>query len=125
VSFHEGFFSQSVPAGLPAIDRLMAIWMDVDLYSSATDVMPVVSKLDQRGAIFSHECAAAHFENGAIRPREPSTENVVPAIVGRFQAMNAPLTGRYIFGSTGAFWAGATGLPVLANACLLDLVSAI
>ena len=125
VEFHEGFFSQSVPVGLPAIDSLMTIWMDVDLFSSATDVMPVVGKLDPRGAIFSHECTAGHFDNGAIRPREASSENVVPAIVGRFQAMNAPLTGRYITGATGAFWAATTGVPVLANACLIDLVGAI
>ena len=125
VEFHQGFFSQSVPVVLPAIHRLMTIWMDVDLYSSAVDVMPVVAKLDDRGAIFSHECMASHFDNGAIRPLGPSSENVVPAIVSRFQAMNAPLTGRYITGSTGAFWAETTGFPVLANACLIDLVGAI
>jgi hypothetical protein len=124
VAFHPGFFSDSVPRDLPRLPPLMAAWMDVDLHSSAQDVMPALDRLDPRGALFSHECTAGHFERGEIRALATGEENVVPAIAAHYARAGLSLTGAYVGGSTGAFWARGTGVPVLANACLLELANA-
>ena len=59
VTFHKGFFSDSLKR--VNIPPLMTIWMDVDLFSSATDVMTIANNLNKHGAIFSHECTAVIF----------------------------------------------------------------
>ena len=101
------------------------IWMDVDLYSSAKDVMLAFDKLDSRGAIFSHECNDVNYKAGAIDPREVMPDNVVPAIVEAYRAARRVPTGRFVFGNTGSFWAKGSGFPVLPSECLARLVSEI
>ena len=64
VTFHKGFFSQT----LPSLDvaRFITLWMDVDLESSAEDVMTVFDRLDPRGAVFTHECEPRFFDGDRI-----------------------------------------------------------
>ncbi len=59
VVYHRGYFSDSLRR--TEVPTLMALWMDVDLETSARDVMTVAHKVDPRGAIFSHECAPEDF----------------------------------------------------------------
>jgi len=120
VSYHKGFFSDSLPrANIP---QLMSLWMDVDLASSAKDLMIVADQIDPRGAVFSHECDAGNFVDGAITAHPDS---VIPAIVDRFAQLGTPVTGRFLSGNTGAFWRGDSGIPVLSSSALLRLITSI
>jgi len=103
---------------------LMGLWMDVDLESSAEDVMTIHPRLDPLGAVFTHECEAVHFDGDRIvAVRDPNT--VVPSIVDAFARAGAPALGRYLTGNTGAFWRRDGGLPVLADAPLRKLLAGI
>jgi hypothetical protein len=111
VTFHKGFFSESVPRWTrkPAA----CIWMDVDLERSVQDTLPVFGSLDVRGALFSHECIVEDFQDGRVVVRRGS-DHVVGAIVDGFvAARGVPPTGTFIAHHTGAFWSEATGIPVL------------
>lgn len=110
VSFHPGFFRESLPQ--IQIPNLVSLWMDVDLDSSARDLLTIADKVDARGAVFSHECQERHFQNGQI-VCERSPDMVIPAIVDRFNQLGTPVTGRYVFGCTGTFWRVSTGIPVM------------
>jgi O-methyltransferase len=123
VKMHQGFFSDSVPKSIERLPSLAAIWMDVDLATSAKDVLPMISKLDPRGALFSHESPEPHFANGAVHPLSPSPDNVVVPIVECFGA--GRLAGRHIVGSHGSFWKKETGIPVLSNQALMALLQAV
>jgi len=120
VTYHKGFFSDSLP--ISNIPELISLWMDVDLASSATDVMTIADRLDRRGAVFSHECDADNFVNGEIVAHRDS---VIPSIVDRFSGLGASVTGRFLFGNTGAFWRRRDGVPVLSASALQKLVSSI
>jgi hypothetical protein len=125
VEYHKGYFNSSIPACAPTMTDLAIIWMDVDLFSSAVDVMSLSPKLDVRGAIFSHECQSAQFADGKIIAGAQSPDNVVAAIVQRFNARNIAITGRFVSGCTGAFWCKRDGIPVLANSCLMSMLASI
>lgn len=101
VVLHQGFFADTLPTvDLPL---LVALWMDVDLESSARDVMPALAKLDPRGALFSHECPASLIADGsASAPRSP--DQVVLLLLDGFAALERPVAARHIAGNTGAFW---------------------
>ena len=122
VTYHKGYFSDTVqPEGFP---RLLSMWLDVDLQSSSRDAMLIADKVDALGAVFSHECTPDNFsENGIVANGGP--ESPVAPIVERFSEMKVPLAGRFVTGSTGAFWRKQGGIPVLSNAVLLRLVNAI
>jgi O-methyltransferase len=122
VSFHKGFFSDTLATfDMPP---LMALWMDVDLESSATDVMTVFDKVDPLSAIFSHECEPPQFVDDQIRAtRDPNT--VVPPIVDAFERSSVSPRGRYLSGCTGAFWRRDGGLPVLGDAPLRRLLAGV
>ena len=120
VTYHKGFFSASLPVS--NIPGLISLWMDVDLASSATDVMTIADRLDPRGAVFSHECDADNFVNGEIVAYRDS---VIPSIMDRFSGFGAPVTGRFLFGNTGAFWRRREGVPVLSASVLQKLMSSI
>ncbi|MFL6796092.1 MAG: TylF/MycF/NovP-related O-methyltransferase [Xanthobacteraceae bacterium] len=122
VEYHPGYFSQSIPANITGLPKFAAIWMDVDLFSSANDVMMITDKLDIHGAIFSHECQSSSFTNGHVVGGPVTPENVVAAIVGHFERLNIPIAGRFIAGCTGAFWRKHQGIPVLANEELMSLL---
>jgi hypothetical protein len=121
-TFHEGFFSESLKRWRP--DKLLCLWMDVDLESSARDLMVVGDAVDPRGAIFSHECTADVFRDGRVEST-PRPDNPIAPMLETFEALGRPMTGHYVSGFTGAFWAKDTGIPVLGTAPLFDLASAL
>jgi O-methyltransferase len=120
VTYHKGYFSDTLPA--LTIPNIACLWMDVDLQSSARDVMMLADKLDERGAIFSHECEAKDFADNSI---SAGHDGVILPILERFGDIGAPLSGRFILGNTGAFWRRDKGIPVLSSEALLALTSAI
>jgi O-methyltransferase len=122
VVFHKGYFSESLRNC--ALPPLISLWMDVDLESSSRDVMTIAEKIDPAGAIFSHEVRASDFDGLSVVPRRGS-ESVVGPIVDRFAHLDTELDGAFLFGDTGAFWRGSGGIPVLPNAALHRILSAI
>lgn len=122
VIFHKGFFADSLRDFTPP--PLMCLWMDVDLESSARDLVPAIDRLDLRGTLFSHECAATMFQNGEIITN-PSLDNPVSPVLARSEDLGRPLTGRYVAGYTGAFWARTGGTPAIDTKVLMDMVKAL
>ena len=118
VRYHEGFFADTLPTvTLPQVGQL---WMDVDLESSARDVMTVLPRLDPRAAVFSHECPPSAFTaDGITSDRSPDA--VIPPILDAFAASGRRVAGRHIDGHTGAFWDADAGIPVLPTPALLEL----
>jgi hypothetical protein len=122
VEFHKGFFSDTFRTYRPP--QLMCLWMDVDLESSARDLMVVADRLEPRASLFSHECTSEFFRNGEI-VRVSGMDNPVPPMLDRFEELRRPLTGRFIAGNTGSFWPRAGGIPVMDATVLHDLVSSV
>ncbi|WP_166675391.1 TylF/MycF/NovP-related O-methyltransferase [Novosphingobium sp. PhB55] len=122
VTFHKGFFADSLRHFTPP--PLLCLWMDVDLESSAEDLLSAIDRLDPRGTLFSHECTATMFQNGEI-VASPAPDNPVPPVMMRSEALGRPLTGRYVAGYTGAFWPRAGGTPVVDAAVLMELAEAL
>jgi O-methyltransferase len=120
VAYHKGFFADSLPVS--DIPGLISLWMDVDLASSAQDVMMIAEKIDSRGAVFSHECEAANFVDGRIVAQ---SDSVIPSIVDRFSKLGAPVTGQFLSGNTGAFWRRDGGVPVLSARTLMKVMTSI
>jgi hypothetical protein len=118
VRYHQGFFADSIPT-VP-LSNVAQLWMDVDLESSAKDVMEVLPHVDRRGAVFSHECPGEAFSGDRI-VSERSPETVIPPILDAFAALGRPVAGRHIHGYTGAFWDAEVGIPVLPTSALLRL----
>lgn len=110
VTFHAGFFSDSVPRWTRK--PVACLWMDVDLEQSAADALAVFPDLDTRGALFSHECQPETFDRGRpVVHRGP--DNVLGPIVDAFAAAGRDPVGFFVSGCTGAFWDARRGLPVL------------
>jgi hypothetical protein len=64
VEYVEGWFSDTLKSWKRP---LVLLWLDVDLLSSALDVLnPCLHHLEPRGAIFSHEFEAEHINNNKI-----------------------------------------------------------
>lgn len=122
VEFHKGFFSDTFRHYRPP--ALMCLWMDVDLEVSSRDLMVVADRLDPRSTLFSHESSPDMFVGGTVI-NAPSCGNPIPPMLDRFDGMGRPLTGRFVRGTTGAFWAREGGVPAVDNAVLIDLVRAI
>jgi len=120
VEFHKGYYCDS----LSAFDcpDLISLWMDVDLESSARDVTRVFHKVSQAGAVFSHECRADNFLNGAIKA-ERAADSVIPPILDSFKQQQVEVRGRFLWGNTGAFWRQGGSCPVLSNAVLQKLIA--
>ncbi len=71
VHFVEGWFRDSLPS---FTDPIALLWMDVDLYASATDVLDATwEQLDERAAIFSHEFLPEQIDPAGriLHPHEP------------------------------------------------------
>lgn len=122
VEFHKGFFSETFKTYRPP--RLMCLWMDVDLELSARDLLAALDGLDPRATLFSHECLADMFRGGEI-VTQPSPDNPIPPVMERFEEMGRPMTGAFIRGNTGAFWAREGGIPAMDHHLLVELVKAI
>ncbi len=115
VTYHEGYFSDSVPRW-PRVP-VACVWMDVDLESSADDALQVFECLDRAGALFSHECLAQHFVGRNVRS-ERSPGDVVMPIIDAFGRAGRRLEGRFVAGNTGAFWDPDSAVPVLSTPAL-------
>ena len=109
VNYHQGFFADTLPQFKTGM--VSCIWLDVDLESSARDVMQILPRLDPRGCIFSHECWSDHFDeaNSITAPR--SHESVLPPVRDAFTADNRQPLGRYLVGRTGVIWDRARSVP--------------
>lgn len=118
VVLHKGYFCDSLRT--MKMPKLISLWMDVDLETSAKDVMTTFGSVDERGAVFSHECSPEHFADGISGPRGP--DSVVPPIIDAYEIAGAQIAGRFIRGNTGAFWRDRTGIPVVENIIPLGLV---
>ena len=116
--FHKGFFSDTFKNYRPP--PLMCLWMDVDLELSSRDLMVVADRLDPRSTLFSHESSPDMFVGDRV-VSAPRPDNPIPPILDRFEEMQRPLTGRFVRGTTGAFWAREGGIPVMDNAVVMDL----
>lgn len=119
VKFHKGFFADTFRDWVPP--PLLCLWMDVDLEVSARDMMAGAHRLDPRGTLFSHECPARIFQNGSI-VSPAALDNPIAPMLARFAQLGRPLTGRYVSGFTGAFWAREGGIAVVDTDLLFDLV---
>ncbi|MDE2597718.1 MAG: hypothetical protein KGL44_12670, partial [Sphingomonadales bacterium] len=119
---HKGFFSDTFRTYRPP--ELMCLWMDVDLELSSRDLMVVADRLDPRSTLFSHESSPDIFVDGAI-VSPPRPDNPIAPMIERFDEMNRPLTGRFVRGTTGAFWPREGGIPVLDNRVVMDLAETI
>jgi uncharacterized protein YbaR (Trm112 family) len=87
--------------------------MDVDLDSSARDVMKAAKMVSPLGAIFSHECSPENFLGRTPRSRSGGPDDVVPAILSYYESEASPVNGLFVAGNTGAFWKIEEGIPVL------------
>jgi hypothetical protein len=83
VELVEGWFAQT----LKGWNRPLAVlWLDVDLWSSAIDVLtPCFSATDPRGAIFSHEFSASYIKDGKI-----TCPNEAPGAIAQFMHEHDP-----------------------------------
>jgi O-methyltransferase len=109
VTFHKGFFSDSLPHASP--DPL-CIWMGVDLESSSRDVMKILPTLPRASCVFSHEASATYFsDDRLVVPRGP--DEALWPISDAFAALGRSMRGRFLVGCTAAFWEQGTGIPVL------------
>jgi O-methyltransferase len=120
VTFHKGFFAETLAK--EPMPELIALWMDVDLYSSARDVSAAFPWVCDEGAIFSHECRPEHFVDGVPVSLDASPDNVVPAILSHFGNMGTALSGSFVEGDTGVFWRRESGRPVLHQNGLMKIV---
>jgi O-methyltransferase len=118
VMFHKGFFSDTLPSA--SVDPL-CIWMDVDLESSSRDVMKILPELPRESCVFSHEAAANFFSNGSlVVPRGP--DEPLRPVGDAFAKLGRPMRGRYLIGSTAAFWDQGAGIPVLPHDQLMRIL---
>ena len=124
VEFVKGYFEES----LKGFSRqLCAIWMDVDLYSSVSDVLHnAFSALSQGGLLFSHEMAEAFFDNVSLRYNV--ARNELPEALGlgtfpAYEALRDYFSGKELL-SSALFLVGYTavfafsGLPITTSSAL-------
>jgi O-methyltransferase len=118
VELHKGFFAETLPL---FHEPVSCIWMDVDLESSAKDVMALLPALPSKSCVFSHECPPESFVDS--RPR-PQTSEVLPPIVDAFRAIDADPVGRHLTGFLGSVWSEGRSLPVLGQEAIERIVIA-
>lgn len=96
VEFIKGWYSET----LKGFSREIALlWMDVDLYQSATDVLNnVYRSINKGGVIFSHEFDNKFFENGYIKK---GNGEVTDAIKDYFDKNKINYKAKYLVGCTG------------------------
>lgn len=107
VRFHKGFFSETIPT----FDQPIAcLWMDVDLTSSATDVVQLLPRLPNVSCVFTHEVPPNGFQNG--QPVAESTL-VFPPIIDAFRRDGRPIEGAYLGGALGVVFDPRSAIRVL------------
>jgi O-methyltransferase len=109
VSYHKGFFADS----LPHVDLgpVACMWMDVDLEVSARDAMQALGRLDPRSCLFSHECAPQFFDDDSGIKSVASPDYVLSEIRDAFIRDNRQPLGRFLAGNTGVVWDSARSIP--------------
>jgi len=119
VTFHKGFFSDTLP-GAP-VDAL-CIWMDVDLEASSRDVMAILPALRRESCVFSHEAFPDDFLNGRLTEARGPDSPLVP-IVDAYTKLGRDVQGRYLTGNIAAFWETGAAVPVMPYEELRRLVA--
>ena len=107
VQLHRGFFEDTLPLFK---DPFSCIWMDVDLESSARDVMTLLPALPTDSCVFSHECPSDAFVGS--RP-QPQASEVLPPIIEAFEGIGTTPVGRHMTGYLGSLWSDGLTAPVL------------
>jgi O-methyltransferase len=103
VTYHKGFFADS----LPHVDlgRVACMWMDVDLKVSAHDAMQALGALDRRSCVFSHECNPQCFNyDSGIKSVADDPNYVLTEVGEAFIRDNRQPLGRFLAGNTGVVW---------------------
>ena len=121
VKFFKGYFSETVPHYREAP---IAIWMDVDLLSSATDVAGLLPRLPPESIVFTHEARSDHFADGEIILRY-SPDEVLPPIVDGLKALGRHPTGTFLGYDTGAVWDRYVGIPPLSMKAILSFCASV
>ena len=121
VRFFPGFFSSTVERYR---ETPLAVWMDVDLTSSAQDVMGILPRLSPSSVVFSHECEPADFSDCEILAVGGS-DRVLPPVVSAFRSLGRDPVGCFLVGSLGAIWDRERGIPPLGVDAILKLCDAI
>jgi len=116
VTFNKGFFADVLRA--VQVGPIAAIWLDVDLESSARDAMAVIANLDQRGCIFSHECVPKYFADDGVITIERGPNSPIGPIVDAFVSCRGASVGRYLVGYTGVIWDPRNSIPPPAQSVL-------
>jgi O-methyltransferase len=123
VSFHRGFFADSVPH-YPERE-IACIWMDVDLEVSARDALRLFPRLAPESCLFSDEIGPDNFSEGRVVGEPPSPDSVLPPIIDAFAADGRSIVGNFVWGHTGVFRDEKRGIPVIETASLLRLKDAL
>ena len=110
ITFHRGFFSETVTTA--ALEDIACIWMDVDLESSAQDMLVLLPRLDPKGCVFTHESAPEHFNADGVIVAKRHPDTVLPPIRDAFAADKRRPRGRYLVGATGVVWDQRKSVPV-------------
>lgn len=122
VTFHKGFFADVLPT--LSLGPVSCVWMDVDLESSALDVMHVLPQLDGRGCVFSHECWPDHFSESQEVIAQQSHESVLPPVKQAFVNDSRAPKGKFLAGRLGVIWDCSQSVPP-PSALLLKLYAAL
>jgi O-methyltransferase len=118
VQAHRGFFSDTLKGYR---ESLLCLWMDVDLTSSAADVMQLMPQLPPSSCVFTHECSPESFLDG--RP-VPESSLIMPPIVDSFQRAGRNVGGRFLTGDLGVLLDRRQGIPVLDPAHVFAIAQA-
>jgi O-methyltransferase len=125
VQFFRGFFSATVPG----YDKEpLAIWIDVDLASSAEDAMRILPQMPVRGVVFTHEWPEGLLESSIERKidvRYRHANAVLPPVVSAFEARGGDPVGRFLCGRLGAIWDQKQGVRPLGIEAISTLCDAI
>jgi hypothetical protein len=109
VTFHKGFFAKVLPT--LSLGPVSCVWMDVDLESSARDVMQILPQLDRRGCLFSHECWPEHFSESREVIAQQSHESVLPPVKQAFVNDGREPKGKFLAGRLGVVWDHSRSVP--------------
>jgi O-methyltransferase len=118
VELHQGFFSQTLPYFTEPVG---CIWMDVDLKSSAQDVMALLPRLPVESCVFSHELPSEAFVGG--KP-QPTVSEVLPPLVDAFTADGREPMGQHLVGLVGSIRSAQDGIPALDHGDISTIVAA-
>ncbi|GEM_PF-3008990 len=98
VKFIKGWFNESLRNFK---EDLCLLWMDVDLYSSAKDVLQnVFNNLTKGGVVFSHEFSAGYMSSDGVID-EKGAHDVMLALHDYFKENTIPYKAKHLMEDTG------------------------